>query len=216
MFHTMTGGRLARLAVFLAALGCLAAGSSVAEQPSANSLPAWIGFAAAQSNDAASAGAFAAYANSSAKISKQALDALPAADGAADWQCLSEALYFEARGESISGQIAVAEVILNRMESHKFPNSVCGVVHQGGTERYACQFSYHCDGRKETFSEAVAYERAGKIARIMLDGRPRNLTEGATYFHTDGVSPRWARRMTMTAEIGTHIFYRAPTRLTSN
>jgi spore germination cell wall hydrolase CwlJ-like protein len=144
------------------------------------------------------------------------IDALPPAAGGEDWSCLTEALYFEARGEGLEGQIAVAEVILNRVQSRRFPNSVCAVVHQGGEERYACQFSYHCDGRREVFSEKLAHERAGKIARLMLEGYDSDLTDGATYFHTDGVRPRWARRMTETAEIGEHIFYRAPVSLASN
>ena len=160
--------------------------------------------------------AYADYADPQLRIDKAALDALPAVSGGAEWACLAEALYFEARGESVAGQIAVAEVILNRVDSRKFPNSVCGVVHQGGVQLHACQFSYHCDGSKEVFAEREAYVRAGKIAGIMLDGRDRELTDGATYFHADGANPRWARRMTQTAEIGTHVFYRAPTRLTRN
>lgn len=153
---------------------------------------------------------------SDVKIDTARLDTLPKASGDGEWQCLAEALYFEARGESVKGQMAVAEVILNRVNSRKFPNSVCGVVHQGGTERNSCQFSYHCDGRREVFAEGKAYERVGKIAELMLAGRERSLTDGALYFHNDGVRPRWARRMALTAEIGTHIFYAAPTRLTSN
>lgn len=132
----------------------------------------------------------------------------PAASGGADWGCLSEALYFEARGESVKGQFAVAEVILNRVTSGKFPNSVCGVINQGTGRRYQCQFSYTCDGHAETIHEPAAYQNVGKIARALLDGAPRNLTMGATYYHTKAVSPRWSKTFTRTTSIGVHYFYR--------
>lgn len=138
------------------------------------------------------------------------LAALPTAEGNAEWQCLSQALYFEARGESVKGQFAVAEVILNRRDSSAYPSTVCGVVHQGAERRNRCQFSYACDGRAETISEPNAYARVGKIARLMLDGAPRTLTSGATHFHTTAVRPAWARQFPKTAHIGTHLFYRQP------
>jgi spore germination cell wall hydrolase CwlJ-like protein len=132
----------------------------------------------------------------------------PAPTGDAEWQCLTTALYFEARGESLKGQFAVAEVILNRADSPRFPSSVCGVVNQGG--RKGCQFSYVCDGHKDVMRERGAIDRAGRIARVMLDGAPRALTEGATYFHSTGVRPGWAHRFPRTAAIGAHMFYRQP------
>lgn len=135
---------------------------------------------------------------------------LPKADGNAEWQCLAEALYFEARGESVEGQFAVAEVILNRRDSTAYPNSVCGVVKQGAGGRGGCQFSYACDGRAEIIHEEGAFSRTGKIARVMLDGAPRALTSGATHFHTTAVRPSWARRFPQTAHIGAHLFYRQP------
>lgn len=138
------------------------------------------------------------------------LDALPAVKGGEDWQCLSEALYFEARGESVKGQFAVAEVILNRVSSPLYPNTVCGVVKQGTGRRYQCQFTYTCDGHKDVVTEPAIYTRLGKIARLMLDGAPRTLTGGATHYHTRAVSPRWARSFPRTAAIGVHYFYRQP------
>ena len=137
----------------------------------------------------------------------------PAASGGEEWKCLAEALYFEARGESVAGQFAVAEVILNRVDVAAFPETVCGVVKQGTGRLNACQFSFACDGRPERIIEPAAFTRAGKIARLMLDGAPRALTQGATYFHTIAVNPPWARRFARTAEIGRHYFYRptAPT-----
>lgn len=128
--------------------------------------------------------------------------------GDAEWQCLAEALYFEARGESVAGQFAVAEVILNRRDSALYPRTVCGVVKQGNGR--ACQFSYACDGQSERMSERGAFLQVGKIARLMLDGAPRALTDGATHFHTRAVRPAWARRFPQTAKIGAHLFYRQP------
>lgn len=124
------------------------------------------------------------------------------------WRCLAQALYFEARGESLVGQVAVAEVILNRVDDSGYPGSVCGVVRQGHQSDGACQFSYYCDGEPERIGNPEAFERAGKIAWVMLEGKPRILTGKATHFHAASVQPSWARRMVRTAQIGAHIFYR--------
>ncbi|MGB5560412.1 MAG: cell wall hydrolase [Paracoccaceae bacterium] len=148
--------------------------------------------------------------------SREFLSGQPAASGGEEWNCLAEALYFEARGESVKGQFAVAEVILNRVASRRFPNSVCGVVHQGTGKRFQCQFTYNCDGNKEIINEKAAWIRVGKVARLMLDGAPRPLTEGATHYHTNAVNPRWSRKFSRTATIGVHYFYRMPTRTASN
>ncbi|APX23754.1 MAG: cell wall hydrolase [Rhodobacteraceae bacterium] len=140
----------------------------------------------------------------------------PKASGGAQWQCLTEALYFEARGESLKGQFAVAEVILNRVDSPRFPDSVCGVVNQGTGRKYACQFTYTCDGLPEHINEPGAYAEVAKVAKAMLSGAPRELTNGATYYHTTAVSPSWASAFTRTANIGVHRFYRAGYRVSSN
>ncbi len=132
--------------------------------------------------------------------------------------CLAEALYFEARGESVKGQFAVAEVIMNRAEHGSFPDNVCGVINQGTASgrKYQCQFTYNCDGITNRIREKDAYERVMKVAHLTLDGAPRDLTDGATHYHTKAVSPRWSRTFPRTATIGVHHFYRMPTRLTSN
>ncbi|MDO9640508.1 MAG: cell wall hydrolase [Pseudotabrizicola sp.] len=132
----------------------------------------------------------------------------PVPKGDQQWQCLQNALYFEARGESLKGQFAVAEVILNRVDSREYPNSVCGVVRQGGGG--GCQFSYVCDGNSDVMRDRQAADKAGRIAAIMLNGAPRGLTAGATHFHTRAVNPRWAHRFPRTAAIGAHLFYRQP------
>ncbi len=133
---------------------------------------------------------------------------MPKRRGQAQWQCLAEALYFEARSESVQGQRAVAEVILNRVDSRKFPNTVCDVVHQGAHRKHACQFSYNCDGLPEHIAEPKAYARAKAIALDMVGEGARDLTSGATHYHTSAVSPGWSRRLSKTTKIGTHIFYR--------
>jgi spore germination cell wall hydrolase CwlJ-like protein len=136
------------------------------------------------------------------------LAAQPKPAGDAQWQCLQSALYFEARGESLRGQFAVAEVILNRVDSRDYPNSVCAVVKQGGNG--GCQFSYVCDGNSDVMRDRQAADKAGRIASIMLNGAPRGLTAGATHFHTRAVNPRWAHQFPRTATIGAHLFYRQP------
>ncbi|WP_121632142.1 cell wall hydrolase [Tropicibacter alexandrii] len=141
--------------------------------------------------------------------SKAWLSGQPKAKGNDEWKCLAEALYFEARGETVKGQFAVAEVILNRVKSKRFPNSVCGVVKQGTGRKYACQFTYTCDGRPEAIHEPSSWERVGKIARAALTGKaPLDLTDGATHYHTTAVSPKWARKYTRITQIGVHVFYR--------
>ncbi|MBC7157456.1 MAG: cell wall hydrolase [Rhodobacteraceae bacterium] len=146
--------------------------------------------------------------------SRDWLMSLPAPEGGAQFDCLATALYFEARGETVEGQFAVAEVILNRVDAPEFPGDVCAVVNQGGGG--GCQFSFACDGRPETIREAGAFDTVARVARVMLDGAPRDLTEGATYFHTRGARPRWSRVFERTAAIGAHLFYRAPDRLAQN
>ena len=153
---------------------------------------------------------------SNVSYSSDWLSKQPAGDGGAQWRCLAEALYFEARGETVKGQFAVAEVIMNRVDSPRYPDSVCGVIKQGTGRKFACQFTYTCDGLAEHIGEPAAFRRVGKIAKAMLDGAPRKLTDGAPFYHTSAVSPSWARKLARTATIGVHHFYRRPTRLSSN
>lgn len=131
------------------------------------------------------------------------------------WKCLTEALYHEARGETLVGLVAVSEVILNRADSRFYPDTVCGVVEQGVEHAPLCQFSYKCDGVSDRMTDAEARELMGKIAWVMVSGKPRVLTGKATHYHTNAVSPGWANRLVRTARIGDHIFYRRGTELTS-
>ncbi|MDA5093515.1 cell wall hydrolase [Aliiroseovarius sp. KMU-50] len=144
------------------------------------------------------------------------LKAQPKAKGGKAWQCLTEALYFEARGESLKGQFAVAEVILNRVDHARFPNTVCGVVNQGTGKKYQCQFTYTCDGHPEVVHEPRAWENVSKVAAAMLNGAKRELTRGSTHYHTTAVHPSWAKRFEHTTKIGVHRFYKMPVRVSSN
>ncbi len=148
--------------------------------------------------------------------SREWIDSRPEASGDEDWACLSEALYFEARGETVKGQFAVAEVILNRVRSTRFPDTPCGVIKQGTGKRFQCQFTYTCDGRAERISEPGAYDRVAKVARLILDGAAGDLTDGATYYHNTSVRPSWSRKFKKTASIGVHIFYKPNYRTASS
>ncbi|MGI3168727.1 cell wall hydrolase [Pseudooceanicola sp. C21-150M6] len=150
------------------------------------------------------------------EYTRKFLNALPQPKLSEQASCLAEALYFEARGESVKGQFAVAEVIMNRVDSPAFPDSICGVIHQGTGRKYACQFTYTCDGYPEVMSEKSALHQVSKVAGIMARGAERPLTHGATYYHTLRVRPAWARKFSRTATIGVHHFYSRHTRLSSN
>jgi hypothetical protein len=130
----------------------------------------------------------------------------PRGDG--QFQCLAQTIYHESRGEALPGQIAVAEVVLNRLDDPRFPKTICGVVRQGNSG--GCAFSWTCDNRSDKPRDRDAWVRASKIARAMIDGAPRRLTAGATFFHTRSVRPSWARKFERTAKIGSHTFYRRP------
>lgn len=150
------------------------------------------------------------------EYSRRWLDQQPKAVGSEQWRCLAEALYFEARGETVKGQFAVAEVIMNRVKSGRFPGSLCDVIHQGTGKRYQCQFTYTCDGNAEVIAEPRAFARVAKVARATIDGKAPKLTDGATHYHTTAVRPNWARVYTRTARIGVHLFYRHTWKSASN
>lgn len=131
------------------------------------------------------------------------------ADMSRNARCLATAVYFEARGESPTGQEAVAAVILNRVESPKWPDSVCDVVFQNQHRRNACQFSFACDGVVDTPRERLAWSRAEAIAeKAMRSKADERAVPGATHYHANYVKPRWASAMKRVGTIGSHIFYR--------
>ena len=125
-------------------------------------------------------------------------------------ECLSTAIYFEARGESAVGQRAVAEVVIARTRVPGRPRSICGVVYEGSNRRSGCQFSFTCDGLSDRVRDYGSWHQAQRIAaNVMRSGGKENpVAGGATFYHADYVNPGWASRMVKVAEIGTHIFYR--------
>ncbi len=124
-------------------------------------------------------------------------------------KCLAEAIYFESRGEAVRGQMAVAQVILNRVFSGKYPNTVCGVVYQNAHRRLHCQFTFACDGIPDIVREPDMWERAKTIAAEMLDGKLWLPEVGkATHYHAYWVHPGWVREMTKMHRLGVHTFYR--------
>ena len=135
---------------------------------------------------------------------------LPVPKSNKQMSCLAEALYFEARGEPIKGQLAVGEVILNRVEDTRYPSSICKVINQGTGRRFACQFTYTCDGKLETVHERKPYETALKIAKILMTTHNRKLTRGSTHYHSNYVNPKWSKKFERVAKFGRHIFYRQP------
>ncbi|MHA6691846.1 cell wall hydrolase [Devosia sp. A449] len=123
--------------------------------------------------------------------------------------CLATAIYFEARGESYRGQVAVAQVVLNRVKDHRYPSTICGVVFQNQAQRNACQFSFACDGIPETINDRESWAQAEDIAQRFTAGS-LYLTEvaDATHYHATYVRPAWAPRMTKVTQIGLHVFYK--------
>jgi spore germination cell wall hydrolase CwlJ-like protein len=124
-------------------------------------------------------------------------------------KCLTEVIYFEARGEAVRGQIAVAQVVLNRAFSGKYPDTVCGVVYQNKHRHLACQFTFACDNNPDVVREPDMWDRARKIAKAMLDGQLW-LPEVAksTHYHAYWVHPSWVSEMKKMYKFGVHTFYR--------
>jgi spore germination cell wall hydrolase CwlJ-like protein len=146
--------------------------------------------------------------NQVAASGTRSLDALVAdyvagETGGAEQECLANAVYFEARGESLQGQLAVAEVVMNRAASGRYPASLCGVVVQ------PAQFSFVRRGRMPRADRSSdAWRRAVAVARIAAEGAaPRLLPTSCLWYHANYVSPSWGRRLARSARIGVHIFY---------
>jgi len=127
---------------------------------------------------------------------------------ARDLDCLTRAVYYEARGETPSGQAAVAQVVLNRVRHPAFPKTVCGVVFQRTQAGQSCQFSFACDGSQNLRREPIAWRRAERVAARALDGAVMTGIGNATHFHTTHVAPEWGGSLLKVAQIGLHVFYR--------
>lgn len=135
--------------------------------------------------------------------------------------CLALNIYYESRGSNYADQVAVADVVMNRVEDTRYPNTICEVVKQGKQKpswkdpnkmvmvRDACQFSWYCDGKSDDPQDRNAWINAQQIAWFMIwDRKHRGITEGATHYHANYVSPRWAKDLQLVGRIGVHIFYR--------
>tara|TARA_R100000541_G_C1870012_1_gene80643 strand:- start:275 stop:799 length:525 start_codon:yes stop_codon:yes gene_type:complete len=138
------------------------------------------------------------------------------------YDCLVEAVYYEAGNQPFVGKIAVAQVILNRVNSKYYPNDVCGVVHQGPISKWwkeehnmivpikwKCQFSYYCDGKDEVPYEGKSWNDSEHAAMLVLSNTLiKDMTEGATHYHADYVEPYWAKKMNRTVTIDNHLFFK--------
>jgi N-acetylmuramoyl-L-alanine amidase len=124
--------------------------------------------------------------------------------------CLALNVYFEARNDSMAGQYAVAQVVMNRVQSSKFPNDVCSVVKQSRKDG-TCQFSWYCDGKSDRPREPYAWAYAQMVAADVLIGQGievTDITQGATHYHAHYVRPYWADKLEYTVTYGSHLFYK--------
>ena len=159
---------------------------------------------------------------------KPQLEELYTADNHPELYCLAQNVYFEAKSEPLAGQYAVADVVLNRVQDTRYPNTICEVVHEGPVReswktrqtedpddavfypvKHRCQFSWYCDGKADTVRDNDAWRMAQIVAyKILHNEKMRGITEGATHYHADYVSPKWASKIQLVGSISTHIFYR--------
>ena len=130
-------------------------------------------------------------------------------------QCMALNVYYEARGSNLADRAAVADVVLNRVNDSRYPDTVCGVVKQGlqnadgSMRRNKCQFSWYCDGKHDRPLDEDRWVEAQSIAWNMVEeNKYRGITEGATHYHATYVNPRWASTLQLVGRIGAHIFYR--------
>lgn len=135
-----------------------------------------------------------------------------ARDARRQQNCLAEAVYYEARGETLSGQMAVAEVVLNRVRHRAYPETICGVVYQGAERASGCQFSFACDGSADRAPRGRAWRQSQLVAKHAMLGFAPQVTRSATHFHTASVNPGWSSSLVQTRRIGYHVFYRLPNR----
>jgi spore germination cell wall hydrolase CwlJ-like protein len=124
--------------------------------------------------------------------------------------CLAQAIYFEARGETQRGQQAVAEVVMNRVRSPHYPDTICGVVYQGSERVTGCQFTFTCDGSLGHRPRGRAWDRAQRMATAVMLGYTRPITQRSTHYHTMAVNPVWSAGLVETMKVDSHIFYRFP------
>ena len=130
--------------------------------------------------------------------------------------CLATNLYFEARGEPLAGQLAVGYSVMNRVKSPRYPDTLCGVVHQAKYNgwdivnpiKHRCQYSWFCDGLSDKPTDGKAMLEATLLAINIYHGRVIDVSEGATHYHNTTVTPYWASDLTEVLSVGAHVFYR--------
>lgn len=138
-----------------------------------------------------------------------------------EMKCLALNVYYEARSSSLADQYSVADVVLNRVQDRRYPNSICAVVQQGKQKpswkdpnkmvmvRNMCQFSWYCDGKADEPQDTDSWTRAQMIAwNIYYHNKYRGMTESATHYHAEYVNPKWASQLQLVGRIGSHIYYR--------
>ncbi|MCB9962323.1 MAG: cell wall hydrolase [Hyphomonas sp.] len=128
----------------------------------------------------------------------------------AETHCMAQAVYYESGNEPVAGQLAVAEVVSNRMRDHRYPDTACDVVFQGSTRTTGCQFTFTCDGAMKTPPMGSNWDRAKRIAAHVLMNLGEDNTGGATHYHAIYVDPVWSAGLIKTDRIGLHVFYRFP------
>lgn len=123
--------------------------------------------------------------------------------------CLALNVYWESRSQPLIEQVAVAQVVLNRVYSERFPDTVCEVVYHSKypNQLHKCQFSWFCDGKSDIPQDTAAWTKANQVASLVLSADFPDLVDNATHYHADYVHPRWASEQTAVAQIGRHIFY---------
>ena len=134
--------------------------------------------------------------------------------------CLALNTYHEAKNQSLVGQIATAQVVMNRVEDNRFPNTICEVVKQGPTRpswedpekeypiKHRCQFSWYCDGKSDTPKEKSAWLYSQLVAHNVVRGYVKDNTDGSIYYHANYVRPFWSKHYEHTVTLGSHIFYK--------
>ena len=138
--------------------------------------------------------------------------------------CLAKNMYFEARNEGTAGVLAVSNVVLNRVKSELYPNTICGVIEDAKISQWwlkekgkkipiknMCQFSWYCDGKPDDIKDEYTYNQLHKLAESLVTSNFKillDITDGALYYHADYVKPKWSRKFERTVKIGRHIFYK--------
>src|SRR6056300_303686 len=171
-----------------------------------------------------------AFASSASTFQNPQIEELYTEENRPELYCLAQNIYFEAKSEPLAGQYAVADVVLNRVKDTRYPNTICEVVREGPIKeswktrqhkdlapkeriyhpiKNRCQFSWYCDGKADTIRDNDSWRMAQIIAyKIVHTDKMRGITEGATHYHADYVSPKWASKIQLVGSISTHIFYR--------